>query len=110
MSAILDDPLMLPLGVVCCGRDCDVRDDGVAFLVPTPENPGQWLTVAWDEFDALVARGWVDLVGADEFEASDAGIYWFRRWTEREEKRHRRAHPRAGLAAAGRKRMLRRRR
>ncbi len=100
----LDDPLLYALAVLCCGHDCDPRDtEGIAFLVPTPDRPNDWLIVTWPEFDAMIERGWVAYVGTDEFEATESGRYWYLRWIDREERRQSRTGPKR---LTGRKRQL----
>lgn len=96
MSAVLDDPLMAALCVICRAEAMEPRDEGIAFKVPTPDFPDEhcWALVTWDEFDSLVKdKKWVDLIGQDEFEPSADGKYWFTRWDEREEKKQRRKGP-----------------
>lgn len=36
--------------------------------------------ITGEAIDELVARGWVELVGDDEIEATDRGVYWLKRW------------------------------
>jgi len=93
MSASLrvTDPLLEALAVVCRADDVSATDDGIAFRVPTPDAPAGWVAcrLGWDVFDALVEKGWVELLGADEFQVTQGGKYWYDRW-ERAEARVRR--------------------
>ncbi len=87
----LDDPLMESLVVICRADDFSPQDYDMLFRVPTPDDPKGFVVakVRGEDFDALVARGWIELVGEDEFQATQQGKYWYDRWESREEKRRR---------------------
>ena len=41
----------------------------------------------FDVLDALVKeRGWVELLGADQFQVTQAGKHWYERWCEKQDK------------------------
>lgn len=97
----LDDPLMAALCVICRADDFDVRDDyDLSFRVPTDDDPRGYVVarVPGADFDALVARGFVDLIGDDEFEVSERGKYWYERAEKRREKAAKPSHARRAIS------------
>ena len=71
-------------------------DGEMAVKVPTTRTAvgWQWVRVPGESLDAMIARGWVVLVGSDELEVTDQGVYHVRRWCgeqERAARRQRRA-------------------
>ena len=65
-------------------------DNGVLEMaVPDETAPDgvRWHAVTGEQIDDLEGRGWIVLVGEDEVEGSDTGVYWLNRWLAKQVKR-----------------------
>jgi hypothetical protein len=60
----------------------DYEDGPLQAYIPDRAASGGYRAVEIDgeTIDELVARGWCVLVGDDEIECTDQGVYWLRRW------------------------------
>ncbi len=100
----LDDPDLTPLFhalcVICRAVDFTYSDDDVRFLVPTEDTAAGavWAQMPFDVFDALVERGWLELLGEDEFQVTQGGKYHYARFEKRQEKAARGPHARRALS------------
>jgi hypothetical protein len=65
---------------LCRGVQFSTEGGVMAVRVPDPVTGWRWVEVAGAALDELVEKGWVELVGEDEIEATERGVYWARRW------------------------------
>jgi hypothetical protein len=79
-----DDATMNVLHALTCGVEVSFfEDDGeLAVRVPAADSPTgwRWVRIPLSAQEELVERGWLNLVGEDELEVTDQGVYWVRKW------------------------------
>lgn len=96
------DPLYDALALVCRADAVDVRDHEIAPRIPTPDFPDGyvWASVGYEELDALVERGLIELIGEDEFGPSHDGRWHYQRWEKAQERAAQRptTNPRRALS------------
>jgi hypothetical protein len=82
------EPVMTQFHAMSQAAGIDHEDGPLTAYIPDKKQPDGYRAVVIDDetIDELVSRGWCVLIGEDEIECTDQGVYWLRRWAKLQEK------------------------